>query len=118
MKFGLPDQTIATLQAILEHYPAVEEAIIYGSRVKGTHHPGSDIDLALIGRQLSYTDLLQIMREFYDSEIPYCVDVCIFEDVEDGAVRDHIQRRGQILYQRGALRSGVKDSDRCGGDLP
>lgn len=100
MRFGLPDETIVTIQNILQQHPVVEQAIIYGSRVKGTNHPGSDIDLTLIGKHLSYEDLLQIIREFYESAIPYIVDVSIFDYIDDRAVRDHIKRRGQVFYTR------------------
>ena len=88
------------MQNILMRHPHVEQAIIYGSRAKGTHHPGSDIDLTLIGTDLSYKDLLQIMQELYESPIPYHVDVSIFDNISDASVRDHIQRRGQVFYQK------------------
>ncbi|PSR19920.1 MAG: hypothetical protein C7B45_17540, partial [Sulfobacillus acidophilus] len=85
---------------ILKQHPAVEQAIIYGSRAKGTHRRGSDIDLTLVGQHLSYDDLLQIRKEFHESLIPYIVDVSIYDDIEDVAVRDHIKQRGQVLYNR------------------
>ncbi len=100
MRFGLPEQTTAIMRNILARYPQVEQAIIYGSRAKGTYRPGSDIDLTLIGQLLSYEDLLQIMGEFYDSAIPYTVDVSVFDYIDDAAVRDHIERRGQVFFQR------------------
>lgn len=34
-------------------------AFVYGSMAKGTGHAGSDIDLMLIGEQLSYSDLME-----------------------------------------------------------
>jgi predicted nucleotidyltransferase len=46
-EFGLPHTTTHTIRQILAGVPAVETAIIYGSRAKGTHRPGSDIDLTL-----------------------------------------------------------------------
>jgi predicted nucleotidyltransferase len=100
MKFGLPSETIETIHRILRQHRGVEQAIIYGSRAKGTDRAGSDIDLTLIGEQLSYEDLLQIMRELYESAIPYTVDVSLFDDIEDTAVRQHIRRWGQVFYER------------------
>lgn len=100
MRFGLPEQTIAIVRNILMRHPHVEKAIVYGSRVTGTYHAGSDIDLTLVGNRLSYEDLTQIMREFYESPIPYTVDLSLLHLIEDAAVRDHIERRGQVIYQR------------------
>jgi len=100
MRFGLPEETIAIMHSILKQHPHVEQAIIYGSRVKGTARPGSDIDLTLMGKHLIFEDLLQIMHDFYESAIPYTVDVSIFDYINDAAVRDHIERRGQVFYKR------------------
>ncbi len=100
MSFGLPEQTVFIIRAILAQYPQVDRAIIYGSRAKGTYRSGSDIDLTLVGARLSYDDLLHIMGELYESAIPHTVDLSIFDYIDDFAVRDHIERRGQVFYQR------------------
>ena len=99
MSFGLPEPTISIIRAILERYPSVDQAIIYGSRAKGTYRRGSDIDLTLIGSHLSHEDLLHIMGDLDESAIPHTVDLSIFDDIHDRAVRDHIKRRGQVFYQ-------------------
>ncbi len=36
MKYGLPQSTIQKICAVLSRYPAVEKAILYGSRAKGS----------------------------------------------------------------------------------
>lgn len=100
MRFGLSEETISIIHAVLARYPHVNRAVIYGSRAKGTHRPGSDIDLTLMGAHLSHEDLLHIMGDLDDSPIPHTVDLSIFDDIEDQAVRDHIARRGQVFYQR------------------
>ena len=43
MRFGLPEEAIAEIQAALALYPEVERAILYGSRALGNFTPGSDI---------------------------------------------------------------------------
>lgn len=98
--FGLSETTIRTIHAIFQTHPNIEQAIIYGSRAKGNYKPGSDIDLTLVGDSLEYADLLQIMHEIDESSIPYLVDLSIFHDVDDLAVREHIQRRGCVFYRK------------------
>ena len=49
MKYGLPERTVVQICAVLAQYPAVERAVLYGSRAKGNYKPGSDIDLTLYG---------------------------------------------------------------------
>lgn len=104
MSFGLPEETLSIIRAILVRHPQVDSAIIYGSRAKGTYRPGSDIDLTLVGSRLSHDNLLHIMGELDESATPYTVDVSIFNDINDIAVRDHIERRGKVFYQSGTDR--------------
>ena len=68
--FGLPDQALATIRGILADYAEVEAATIYGSRAMGTHRPGSDIDLTLIGVSLTDQHLSEIAGRLEESAIP------------------------------------------------
>ena len=54
---GLPAQAITAIQQVLAACPAVEQALLYGSRAKGNYKRGSDIDLTLKGDALTYRDL-------------------------------------------------------------
>ena len=49
MKYGLPQSTVQKICSVLNRYPQVEKAILYGSRAKGNYKNGSDIDLTLRG---------------------------------------------------------------------
>ncbi len=98
MSFGLDPQIIASITQILSRHPGIERAIIYGSRAKGTYRRGSDIDLTLVGATMTYDDLVQIMQEFDDSSIPHKVDLSLWHFVRDPALRSHIERWGQVLY--------------------
>ena len=98
-EFGLPPATLDTVRRILAEFPAVKKAVIYGSRAKGTHRPGSDIDLTLFGEALDLDTLGQIATRLDESPIPYLVDLSIFEQIEHAGVRDHIERVGQLFYQ-------------------
>ena len=42
---GLSDSVTQKICAVLNRYPQVERAVLYGSRAKGSHKNGSDIDL-------------------------------------------------------------------------
>ena len=98
-KFGLPPATLETIRQILAEVPSVKKAVIYGSRAKGTHQPGSDIDLTLSGEALDLDTLGQIATRLHESPIPYQVDLSIFEQIEHAGLRDHIERMGQLFYQ-------------------
>jgi predicted nucleotidyltransferase len=74
MRFGLPEEAILEIQAILALYPAVDKAILYGSRAMGNFKPGSDIDLTLVGAELTHNHLLGIMSDLDDLLLPWMID--------------------------------------------
>jgi len=98
--FGLPEQTLAIIRRILADYPAVEKAILYGSRAKGNYRQGSDIDLTLIGDDLNHRMLGQIAGRLEDSPIPYQVDLSIRDYIDSPSLLEHIERVGVVFYQR------------------
>jgi len=102
MKYGLPERTLNTLNSILRKYPDIKEAVLYGSRAKGKYRRGSDIDLSLkTGDNFSYTDLLRIGNDFDDSDMPYFVDVSIYDQLSNLELKAHIDRVGKVLYSAG-----------------
>jgi uncharacterized protein len=98
-EFGLPAATLDVIRGILAEVPAVKKAVIYGSRAKGTHRPGSDIDLTLLGDALDLETLGQIAARLEESPIPYQVDLSVFNLIDHAGLREHIERVGQTFYE-------------------
>lgn len=111
--WGLPPATLEAIRDILGREPAVERAIVFGSRAMGKERPGSDIDLALVGVGLDIDTLGRLARAFEESSIPYQVDLCWLDAVDQPKLREHIERVGQVLYERSALSARAGGSDRC-----
>ncbi|MDB5848469.1 MAG: hypothetical protein JWP29_2221 [Rhodoferax sp.] len=85
--------------AVLERHPGVEAARIYGSRANGSYRPGSDIDSTLFGSRLTSGDLLWIEVEIEALGLPYQVDLSLYDQIDDPAVRDYIERIGQVFFK-------------------
>lgn len=100
LEFGLPQTTIRIIRDILAKVPAVDKAVIYGSRAKGNNRPGSDIDLTLFGRDLDLDMLGKIATDLDELPIPYQVDLSLFDRIDHVGLREHIERVGQVFYQR------------------
>ena len=99
MQYGLSDNTLSILDTIFQKYPGINQAILYGSRAKGKYRSGSDIDLTLkTGENFTFKDLLRISGDFDDSDIPYLVDVSIYDKLSNPDLKAHIDRVGKILY--------------------
>ena len=98
---GLSQNTIAKMNGVLARYPQVDQAILYGSRAKGSYKRGSDIDLTLQGgADLTLAVLYYIMDELDDLLLPYQIDLSIWHLIDDLALREHVERVGQPFYTR------------------
>ena len=103
MKYGLPDATIHKICATLRRYPQVEQAILYGSRAKGTYTNGSDIDLTLRGSAgLTLHVLYEILNDLDELLLPYTIDLSVFDQIDDPDLIEHIQRVGVAFYDKHA----------------
>ena len=100
MKYGLSDRTLDTLHSIFRKYPGIRQVVLYGSRAKGNYRNGSDIDLSLkTDDTFARADLLRIAGDFDDSDMPYFVDVSIYDKLSNPDLKSHIDRVGEILYE-------------------
>ncbi|MCJ8498345.1 nucleotidyltransferase domain-containing protein [Chryseobacterium salipaludis] len=61
------------IKGVFEKFPQVHEVVIYGSRAKGNFKPYSDIDLSLIGNDLSQKVLFRIELSLDDLMLPLCL---------------------------------------------
>ena len=99
MEYGISDRTAKTLNSIFQKYSGVRKVILYGSRAKGKFRSGSDIDISLkTDASFTRTDLLRIGNDFDDSDMPYFVDVSIYDKLSNPELKAHIDRVGKVLY--------------------
>ena len=99
-RFGLKEATIEKIITVFSQYPNIQKVLLYGSRAKGNYRNGSDIDLTLIGENISYGQLSKIDIQIDDLLLPYCFDISIFKDIENLDLIDHINRVGLIFYEK------------------
>jgi len=99
IKYGLSQIVIGKINHILASHHEVEQAVIYGSRAKGNHKPGSDIDLTLIGKGLNLDVLNKISSEIDDLLLPYTIDLSIFTHIKNQDLINHISRVGLLFYK-------------------
>jgi predicted nucleotidyltransferase len=99
-KHGLDERTVAQIQEVLARFPEVKKAVLFGSRAKGVHKPGSDIDLALYGEGLDWRVLGRIEEALDDLLLPYTFSLLHHHERTDAAVSKHIVRVGLPFYER------------------
>ena len=99
MRFGLSDTVIKELQDVFRRHTNIKKVLIFGSRSKGNYRAGSDIDLAVIGNDIDYNQLLSILCEIDDLELFYSVDLLDYQKKKGTSIGDHIDRVGQVFYE-------------------
>ena len=100
MNCGLTQETVAKICAVFARHAEIEKVLLYGSRAKGGHHPGSDIDLAIIGHNLEHALLGRIDDELDDLLLPYRFDLSIFSKISHPDLLEHIRRVGVTFYEQ------------------
>jgi len=96
-QFGLDDSTINKIRDVLFSHSEVSDAIVYGSRAKGNYKPGSDIDITLRGSNLTLTMLNKIELEIDELNLPYKMDLSIYDQIDNRDLIEHINRVGKSL---------------------
>ena len=99
MKFGLSDTVIRELQDVFRRHANIKKVLIFGSRSKGNYRAGSDIDLAVVGQGIDYSQLLAIQCEIDDLELLYSIDLLDYQKEKGTPIGDHIDRVAQIFYE-------------------
>ena len=100
MKFGLTDDNIERIQKIFENDSKIDEVIIFGSRAKGNYKEGSDIDLAVKGRNINFDDTLKLTSQLDDLNLPYKIDLLDYANTKDKDIIEHIDRVGLVFFSK------------------
>lgn len=98
MKFGLQPNDVIKIKSVFRKYVNIDKVLIYGSRVKGTYKDGSDIDLCLVGIDISLRQITDMLVEIDDLLLPYNVDLCDFNKLKNQELIEHIERVGEVFY--------------------
>jgi len=99
MSFGLSDDVIEKMQHVFAQFPNIEEVVVFGSRAKGNYKEGSDIDLALKGTALNLQTLQNLELKLEELYLPYKIDMVIYKNIANDALKEHIDRVGMVLQK-------------------
>ncbi|MGY0195623.1 nucleotidyltransferase family protein [Leptothrix sp. BB-4] len=96
--FGLPVRTLDALRAVLAAEPCVSRVWVFGSRARGMHRPGSDIDLAIDAPGLGSAGLMRLTDAIDDLLLPQEVDLVLLDQVDDPGLLARIRADGRPLF--------------------
>lgn len=107
MKTGLSNDEMAQIRAALEAVPAVEKAVLFGSRAMGLARSNSDVDILLYGDALQTRDVLRVAGLLDATTLPYQFDL-IRHDANNAALLKHVRKYGKVIFQRQKMASPSK----------
>ena len=99
-KYGLLEKDINSIISILRLNIKIDKIVLFGSRAKGNYNDGSDIDIAVKGKNLKLDDILNAKVSFDSLSLPYKIDLIIYDRVEEVELINHIDRIGLVLYEK------------------
>jgi len=97
MSLDLDLQVIDKIKAVLTKENNVQKIIVFGSRAKHTAKPGSDIDIAILGEDLTFQQLCRIGAELDELDLPYKIDLIDYNAITNQELKNHIDRVGIAL---------------------
>lgn len=101
MSYGLRDSDLDCIVAALRKHPEIEKAILFGSRAKGTFKPGSDVDIAIAGDEITFSTIAHLHAELEgESPMPYFFDILDYSHVKNQEIRENVDRAGILIYDR------------------
>lgn len=99
--FGLLERDILYIHKALQKFDDIEKAIIFGSRAMGNYKKGSDIDIAIIGKEVNSKTIFRLddyLNEVYP--LPYFFDIIQYNSIKNEKLIEHINNDGKIIYTR------------------
>jgi len=99
-KYGLPQQKLTSFIDILSKYKEIKEVVLFGSRAKGNYKSGSDIDLAIKGENIDIQIITELNKDAEKIWFPYTLDFVIYEQINEPALNQHIDRVGIPIYTK------------------
>lgn len=81
---GLKDRDIENIIRASRELPEIEEVILFGSRAKGIQKNGSDVDLAIKGRNVTDKTTKRFSTKLNEElPLPYFIDIVHYETIRN-----------------------------------
>ena len=97
--YGILKRDIDNILSAINEFPDIDKAILFGSRALGNYKKGSDIDIAISGKNIkkdTATKLYSILNE--EKPIPFFFDIISIDNISNSDLKKHIEKFGKIIF--------------------
>ena len=96
-QFGISDKSYHLILQYFTSQERIEKVVIFGSRALGTYRNGSDIDVAVWGKD--WNDIA-IKTDLEELSSPYMYGVIDYDKLDNEKLKNHIDVYGKLLFVR------------------
>ncbi len=100
LKFGLNQKQLQLILDTIVSFSEIEKVFIFGSRSTDTNRQGSDVDLAISGKQLTPAILNTFASGLDDLPLPFMFDVVDYNKIQNDNLKKNIDTKGKLLFER------------------
>ena len=99
--FGISEKSYRTIIQTISSFQDIDKTFLFGSRAKGNYKKGSDIDLAIYGKNLNQNTWLNLSVVLNEkTTLPYYFDIVAPKMLDNQNLIEHINRIGIVFYER------------------
>jgi uncharacterized protein len=98
-EFGFRQKDMDFMIHLFREHPEIEKVLIYGSRGRGDFEHGSDVDIALEGKEITYETVSYIHTKLEEESPTYLwFDVLHFDTLKNQKLKEQIKKNGKLLF--------------------
>lgn len=101
VSFGLRKSDLEYIINTIKKFDEIEKAVIFGSRAMGNYKPGSDVDIAIYGENITF-DTISSLNAMLDEQgpLPYFFDIVDYTHLNHVELKKHIDSVGKVIFQK------------------
>jgi uncharacterized protein len=100
IKFGLTPTQYHLIESAIISFNDIEKVLIFGSRATHRSRSASDIDLAVIGKNLNRVIINRLSSELDDLPLPFMFDVLHYDQIENSVLKSKIDSEGKLFFEK------------------
>jgi uncharacterized protein len=99
--YGLSPSQMAQVLAVIEGMGNIERALLFGSRASGEFNEGSDVDIAIDGKEVNEVTAASLTYELEEGTyLPYFFDIVSLPTLQSASLRAQIRETGIEIWPK------------------
>ena len=99
--YGLLARDLKNIKEAVSKYGEIEEIILFGSRAMENYKKASDVDIALVGKNVTRKTVRRLSDDLNEEyPLPYFFDIVDYKEISNEGFKNHIDSVGKVIYKK------------------